>query len=311
MNFVNVAVYGNWIKMILWGAPDNLTKVSVDMLKTATPTETTKKVFTTESSAHVNSTKAMKVNSSNLNTTLKPQKGHDDDKIAKTVNTTTDDFKEVRDNLTTIDSITSSTFRTQSKSTTKANKSNSDSTTTFAPSKNHIDIKNVTTSLSEKDTTISLSTAALISTSSNPTSAKPIIEEVKNAVNVLLTTSTSHESSTLSTLIPSASISSSQDDRIAKALDFNTTTPKISPVLENVIMSKSVTNIDTSRNTLLNEIAENSSTLASNSTEENQALLAQFNLPPWMIIGGAFAISLGVLFLIFCILGQGKAKQHH
>lgn len=305
MNFVNVAVYGNWIKMILWGAPDNLTKVSVDMLKTATPTETTKNVFTTESSAHVNSTKSMKVNSSNLNTTLKPQKGHDDDKIAKTVNTTTDDFKEVRDNLTTIDSITSSTFRTQSKSTTKANKSNSDSTTTFAPSKNHSDIKNVATSLSEKDTTISLSTAALISTSSNPTSAKPIIEEVKNAVNVL-----SHESSTLSTLIPSASISSSQDDRIAKALDFNTTTPKISPVLDNVIMSKSVTKIDTPRNPLLNEIAENSSTLASNSTEENQALLAQFNLPPWMIIGGAFAISLGVLFLIFCILGQGKAKQH-
>lgn len=33
MNFTNVVIYLDWIKMIMWGAPENLTKVSVEMMK--------------------------------------------------------------------------------------------------------------------------------------------------------------------------------------------------------------------------------------------------------------------------------------
>lgn len=33
MNFTNVVIYSDWIKMIMWGAPENLTKVSVEMMK--------------------------------------------------------------------------------------------------------------------------------------------------------------------------------------------------------------------------------------------------------------------------------------
>lgn len=281
MKFVNVEPYGDWIQMILWGAPDNLTKVSVDMLKDAPSTESTKNVSNIKST-----TMTPKVNSSTISTTMKPQENHDA-KIEKTVNTTSNDIKEMPKNLTSKDSVT--TLHPQLKTTVEAIKNNSASSTTLTPLKNHSEIENSTMTVPKKDSKTTPSTTA--STTSHSTSTKSNVDEVSVT-----------KSSTSSPKI------STQDERIAKALDFNSTTPKISPVLENVFTNKSVTNNETPLNISINETDKNS--FVSNSTVENQALLAQISLPPWMIIGCVFVVCLVVLFLIFCILGRGKPELH-
>lgn len=281
MKFVNVEPYGDWIQMILWGAPDNLTKVSVDMLKDAPSTESTKNVSNIKST-----TMTPKVNSSTISTTMKPQENHDA-KIEKTVNTTSNDIKEMPKNVTSKDSVT--TLHPQLKTTVDSIRNNSASSTTLAPLKNHSEIENSTTTVRKKDSKTTPSTTA--STTSHSTSTKSNVDEVS-------VTKSSTSSPKLFT----------QDERIAKALDFNSTTPKISPVLENVFTNKSVTNNETPLNISMNETDKNS--FASNSTVENQALLAQISLPPWMIIGCVFVVCLVVLFLIFCILGRGKPELH-